>query len=60
MQPGDCEIQTAVRIVIVDDHLMFRRGVRAVLETYAEQVAVNLGAEQWLWRLHQSRKRHLS
>ena len=40
MQPGDCDIHTAVRIVIVDDHLMFRRGVRAVLETYAEQVDV--------------------
>ena len=40
MQPADCDIQTAVRIVIVDDHLMFRRGVRAVLETYADQVAV--------------------
>jgi two-component system, NarL family, response regulator LiaR len=40
MQPSDCDIHTAVRIVIVDDHLMFRRGVRAVLETYAEQVDV--------------------
>ena len=40
MQPDDCERHTAVRIVIVDDHLMFRRGVRAVLETYAEQVDV--------------------
>jgi len=40
MQPDDCDRQTAVRIVIVDDHLMFRRGVRAVLETYAEQVDV--------------------
>jgi two-component system, NarL family, response regulator LiaR len=40
MQPDDCDIPTAIGIVIVDDHLMFRRGVRAVLETYAEQVDV--------------------
>ena len=40
MQPDDCDSHSAVRIVIVDDHLMFRRGVCAVLETYAEQVDV--------------------
>ena len=40
MQPDDCDIPTAVRIVIVDDHLMFRRGVRAVLETYTEQIDI--------------------
>jgi NarL family two-component system response regulator LiaR len=40
MQPDECDKHTAVRIMIVDDHLMFRRGVRAVLETYTEQVDV--------------------
>jgi DNA-binding NarL/FixJ family response regulator len=40
MQPDECDIHTAVRIVIVDDHLMFRRGVYAVLETYTEQIDI--------------------
>jgi len=40
MQPDESDRHTAVRIMIVDDHLMFRRGVRAVLETYTEQVDV--------------------
>ncbi len=40
MDPCESEMSTPTRLLIVDDHLMFRRGVRAVLEAFSAQVEV--------------------
>lgn len=40
MTQDNGDIHTAVRVLIVDDHWMFRQGVRAVLETFSDQIEI--------------------
>lgn len=40
MDPRESKSSTPIRVLIVDDHLMFRRGVRAVLESFADEVEI--------------------
>jgi DNA-binding NarL/FixJ family response regulator len=40
MEPCESEVHIRTRLLIVDDHLMFRRGVRAVLEVFSDQVEI--------------------